>query len=161
MQEVNKRRRISFSLPKLECGPQEINSSEIRLHFPFSANWNKRDKNWKREFILKLTFSLPLPSSMLKLPIREHVNWKWTFCLFEQWTSCIFGPIVCIRVKTLSKRDLVATRHIKTKKGTPPCVFQKRPCLSSFLLGCSLRSVSPRLHTTCWRICHYRDVAVV
>ena len=36
---VNKRRRISFSLTKLE-----INSREIRLHLPFSANWNKRDK---------------------------------------------------------------------------------------------------------------------
>ena len=32
MEDVNKRRRISFSLPKLECGPQEINSREIRLH---------------------------------------------------------------------------------------------------------------------------------
>ena len=43
----SKRRRISFSLSKLECDPQEINSSEIRLHFPFSANWNKRDKKLK------------------------------------------------------------------------------------------------------------------
>ena len=33
------------SLSKLECGPQEINSREIRLHLPFSANWNKRDKD--------------------------------------------------------------------------------------------------------------------
>ena len=40
---INKRRRISFSLSKLECGPQEINSREICLHLPFSANWNKRD----------------------------------------------------------------------------------------------------------------------
>ena len=70
MQDVNKRWRISFSLPKLECAPQEINSREIRLHLPFSANWNESDKDWKkREFILKLTFLLPLPSSMLKVPI--------------------------------------------------------------------------------------------
>ena len=41
----NKRRRISFSLSKLECGPQEINLREIRLHLPFSANWNKRSKD--------------------------------------------------------------------------------------------------------------------
>ena len=47
MEDVNKRRRISFSLSKLECGPQVINSRKIRLHFPFSANWNKRDKDWK------------------------------------------------------------------------------------------------------------------
>ena len=32
MEDVNKRRRISFSLSKLECGPQEINSREIRIH---------------------------------------------------------------------------------------------------------------------------------
>ena len=71
MEDVNKRRRISFSLSKLECSPQEINSREIRLHLPFSANWNKRTRQRleKRKFILKLTFSLPLPSSMLKLPI--------------------------------------------------------------------------------------------
>ena len=43
MEDVNKRRRISFSLSKVECGPQEINSTEICLHLPFSANWNKRD----------------------------------------------------------------------------------------------------------------------
>ena len=36
MEDVNKRRRISFSLSKLECGPQEINSREIRLHLPIS-----------------------------------------------------------------------------------------------------------------------------
>ena len=35
MEDVNKRRRISFSLSKLECGPQEINSREIRLHLPY------------------------------------------------------------------------------------------------------------------------------
>ena len=45
MKDANKRRRISFSLSKLECGPQEINSREIRLHLLFSANWNKRDKD--------------------------------------------------------------------------------------------------------------------
>ena len=47
MEDVNKRRRISFSLSKLECASQEINSREIRLHLPLSANWNKRDKDWK------------------------------------------------------------------------------------------------------------------
>ena len=36
-----------FSVSKLECGPQEINSMEIRLHLPFSENWNKRNKDWK------------------------------------------------------------------------------------------------------------------
>ena len=65
MEDVNKRRRISFSLSKLESGPEEINPRENRLHLLFSANWNKR------EFILKLTFSLQLPLSLLKLPISK------------------------------------------------------------------------------------------
>ena len=47
MEDVNKRRRISFSLSKVECSSQEINAREIRLHLPFSANWNKRDSVWK------------------------------------------------------------------------------------------------------------------
>ena len=43
-----KRRQIlTFILSKLECGPQEIISREIRLHLTFLANWNKRDKVWK------------------------------------------------------------------------------------------------------------------
>ena len=63
MEDVNKRQRIVLSLSKLECGPQEISSREILLHLTFSGNWNKR------EFILKVTFSLLSPSSMLKLPI--------------------------------------------------------------------------------------------
>ena len=47
MEGVNKRRRISFSLSKVGCAPQEINSREIQKHLPFSANWNKRDSVWK------------------------------------------------------------------------------------------------------------------
>ena len=46
-EDVNKRRRIFVSLSKLEYGPQEINSGEIRLHLSFSADWNKRDNVWK------------------------------------------------------------------------------------------------------------------
>ena len=37
----------------------------------------------KREFILKVTFSLPLPSSMLKLPnvcFRSYANFESSFC---------------------------------------------------------------------------------
>ena len=47
MEDVNERRRISVSLSKVECAPQEINFREIRLHLPFSSNWNKRDSVWK------------------------------------------------------------------------------------------------------------------
>ena len=42
MEDVNKQQWMFLSAPKLECGLQEINSREIRLHLTFSANWNKR-----------------------------------------------------------------------------------------------------------------------
>ena len=44
MKDANKRPRIFLSLSKLECGPREITFKEIRLHWTFSANWNKRTK---------------------------------------------------------------------------------------------------------------------
>ena len=53
VEDLNKRRRISFSLYKVECALQEINSREIRPHLPFSANWNKRDSVWKTEIRFK------------------------------------------------------------------------------------------------------------
>ena len=80
MEDANERPRISFSLSKAECAPQEINSREIRLHLPFSAIGINATVFEKREFILKVTFSLPLPSSMLKLPIphgASPVKSKW------------------------------------------------------------------------------------
>ena len=46
MKDVNKRRWVFLSLSKLVCDPQEINSREIRLHFTFSADWNKRNNVW-------------------------------------------------------------------------------------------------------------------
>ena len=46
MENVNKRRQIFLSLSKLKCGPQEINSREIRHHLTFSADWNNRDNVW-------------------------------------------------------------------------------------------------------------------
>ena len=49
MEDINKRRRIFLQFLFLNVGavPTEINSSKIRLHFTFSANLNKRDKDWK------------------------------------------------------------------------------------------------------------------
>ena len=46
-------RRIVLSLSKLECGPQEINSREIRVHltinFPASRGLSRRGKNEEGE----------------------------------------------------------------------------------------------------------------
>ena len=60
-------RLIFLSLSKLKSGPQEINSKEIRPHFTHSVNWNNRYKVWKNSNPFKSDFSLPSPSSMLKL----------------------------------------------------------------------------------------------
>ena len=38
------RQRIFLSILKLECGPQEINSREIRLHLAFPAIWDNATK---------------------------------------------------------------------------------------------------------------------
>ena len=48
MEDVNKRRRTPFSLSKLESGPQEIDSREIRLHLPFSTNWKKNPTKFEK-----------------------------------------------------------------------------------------------------------------
>ena len=47
--------------------PQEIDSGKIGLYLTFSANWNKR------EFISKVAFTLPSPSSMLNLHLVPRV----------------------------------------------------------------------------------------
>ena len=65
MEDVNKRRRNLISLFKPEWGPQEINSRELILHQTFSANWNKRDKVWKRLIHFKSDVFTASPSSML------------------------------------------------------------------------------------------------
>ena len=42
--DVNKQRRNFLCLYKVECGPQEISSKEIRLHKTLSEKWSKCDK---------------------------------------------------------------------------------------------------------------------
>ena len=101
---------FSLSLSKRECGPQETNSREIRLHLTFSAKRNKRDEVWKkRQFILKVTFSLPSPLSIVKLPApydteSAGVDWKGT-------------PGACSRVLCIIPKTPWALR--KSKKRTP------------------------------------------
>ena len=78
MEDVNKRRRISFSLS--ECGPQEINSREIRLHLPFSANWNKRDSVSKTGFLFKsdVFTAVALVDEIVSVPKYSRKQQNWT-----------------------------------------------------------------------------------
>ena len=62
MEDVNKRQRIFLSLSKLECGPREINSREIRLHLTFPAIWNNATKFEKTRIHFKSdVFAAELP----------------------------------------------------------------------------------------------------
>ena len=78
--------------------------------------------------------------------LATHVNWKWTFALLSGDFERNFRQIFSIRVKTLSDRNLVASRNIKTEKGsllvdmrrskTPLLklpILQKRPYSSDYI----------------------------
>ena len=70
IEDVNTRQRIFHSLSKLGCGLQEFNSKKFYLHLTFKENWNNREDVFqKHEFILIVTFTIPLPSSLLNFPI--------------------------------------------------------------------------------------------
>ena len=63
MEDVNKRRRISFSFSKVDCAPQEINSRKIRR----LAIWNKRDK---------IHFKSDVFAAVAVLDAREFIQFK-------------------------------------------------------------------------------------
>ena len=62
-----KRRRISFSLSKLECGPQEINSWKFAYIFHFQQigidpiKIEKEGIHFKRELFAAVDVKAPLP----------------------------------------------------------------------------------------------------
>ena len=62
-----KRRRISFSLSKLECGPQEINSWKFAYIFHFQQigidpiKIEKKGIHFKRELFAAVDVKAPLP----------------------------------------------------------------------------------------------------
>ena len=73
MENVNKRGRIFFSLSKLECSPQEINSREICLvdirYFQRIRIDTTKSEEKLIHFQSDVFISLPSPSLMLKLLI--------------------------------------------------------------------------------------------
>ena len=48
--------------------------------------------------------------------LSDHVNRKWSFWTLRPFSEQILWQIVSIRVKTLSKTNLVASRHKKGEK---------------------------------------------
>ena len=64
---MDTRQRLSFSFLEFRCSPLELNSIKISQHLTNSTRWNKRGLK-QREFTFQMTFSLPWPSLLLKLP---------------------------------------------------------------------------------------------
>ena len=46
VEDGNKRKQFSFSLPELWCSPLQFNYSKICQHLTNETRWNKRDKVW-------------------------------------------------------------------------------------------------------------------
>ena len=57
-----------------------------------------------------------LIGSLSKDVLSDHVNRKWSFWTLLPFSEQILWQIVSIRVKTLSKTNLVASRHKKGEK---------------------------------------------
>ena len=75
MENANRRRRIFRSLSKLECSRNEINFREIRLQFTLSANWNKRDKDWKKKTHAKTPhYHPPTENKWLRASLHEKTR---------------------------------------------------------------------------------------
>ena len=74
MEDVNKQRRILFRSLKLSALLKKSTPGKFAYICHFQQIGINATVFEKREFILKLTFSLPLPSSMLKLPINEKAR---------------------------------------------------------------------------------------
>ena len=69
---VNTRQRFSFSFCELRCGPLQFNSRRKSQTFD---KWKElQQQRWSMKqhyFTFWMTFSLPLPSSLLTLSIRD------------------------------------------------------------------------------------------
>ena len=57
-----------------------------------------------------------LIGSLSKEVLSDHVNRKWSFWTLRPFFEQILWQIVSIRVKTVSKTNLVASRHNKREK---------------------------------------------
>ena len=80
MEDINKRWWIFLSLFKLEYGPLR---NQLKGNSPsfdiFSELEEMQQSLKKRGFVLQVTFSLPSPSSMLKLPNKGRRTAWWQF----------------------------------------------------------------------------------
>ena len=84
--DANKRRRIFLSI--LKCGPQGINSREIRVHLTFSAKWNKltKFKKTRIHFQSDVFAAFEDPTTRRR---RERRSWKWICVILSVFVAMI------------------------------------------------------------------------
>ena len=89
--------------------------------------------------ILKVTIIIPiflwtertLESLSKDVFTPRKSSWREHFAFLGGELAHIYVLIVCMRVKTLSKTNLVASKHIKMKHFWLACIVQKLHCFSS------------------------------
>ena len=101
MEDVNKGRRILFRSLKLSALLKKSTSRKFAYICHFQQIGINATVFEKRELILKLTFSLPLPSSMLKLPNGR------------------FATNTLTSAKTISPATQAITEGPRTSQGRP------------------------------------------
>ena len=97
MEDVNERRRILFPSLKLSALLKKSTPGKFAYICHFQQIGINLTVFGKREFILKVTFSLPLPSSMLKLSSfsiedgddSENVTFKMNSRFFK--LCCVYS----------------------------------------------------------------------
>ena len=105
MEDVNKRKRVFFFSFKTWVWSLR---NQLQGNSPTFYIFRELEQAWeslkKRQFILKVTFSLPSPSSMLKLPIIESPSGSWK----------LFGEInVILERKQVCKLTARALKGLK------------------------------------------------
>ena len=127
-----KQETTKFSFSFL-CGPQEINSgTSYTWHF---QQFGTRQSLKKHELILNVTFSLPLPSSMLKLPIFFRGRGRLAQAILKgpQVLSC-FKRETKIFNSYWTARTVLLTFNLNTSRFCCPTTQRCSTTVSAFKL---------------------------
>ena len=120
MADVNKRRRKFLSLSKLECSPQKSTPGKFAYIRHFQRIGINATKSEKTLIHFQVTFSLPSPSSMLKLP---------TEFAFLQSSSPLFQITHFVkRIRTLLKKKNFIFACFSPPRNVKLGIFSSHSC---------------------------------
>ena len=136
MEDVSKRRRISFSLSKLECGLKKSTPGKSAYTCHFQQTGINETKIEKREFILKLTFSLQLPSFWFrKVPTFSAQRIYQSMMCMSIFTYCDYNSLGSLESRKRMIRSIEKRSHevISPKCSQKNCdlrflIIDNRPC---------------------------------